>query len=154
MNILRGVEDQLILPLLEEVINLLFWDGPILDEDGYFIGEDAGVEVAPHFTAHVSPEEDIPGSQVPLEPPVWDVGDGEEWAAEKLTFNSWPDNFQAHSPGLLVMAVENPSIANTYDLPGNSMAIEYHLVVWRDASSPKSGVIMVVRGQNYADFSR
>jgi hypothetical protein len=82
-----GVEEQLVLALFEEVLNLLLRDRPILVEDGDFVGEDAGVEVDPRATAHVSSEEDIP---VPCRF-HWNLQSGmldtmKMSAAEKLTF--------------------------------------------------------------------
>ncbi len=50
------MEDLFVLALFEEVLNLLLRARPILVEDGDFLGEDAGVEVAARATAHVSSE--------------------------------------------------------------------------------------------------
>ena len=75
-----GVQGQLPLPLLEEALDLVLWNGPLVVEDEDLVGENPAVEVSPVAAAHVSPYRDVPGPYIPLDPPVGHVGHGEHGA--------------------------------------------------------------------------
>ena len=75
-----GVQGQLPLPLLEEALDLVLWNRPLVVEDEDLVGEDPAVEVSPVAAAHVSPDRYVPGPYIPLDPPVGHVCHGEHGA--------------------------------------------------------------------------
>lgn len=63
------VEDELVLPLLEEGLDLLLRDGALVVRDLYLVGLDGGEDVHPGAAGHVPPHDDVPRPEVPAESP-------------------------------------------------------------------------------------
>jgi hypothetical protein len=59
------MEGHLSLALMKEAFNLVFRDGSLVVEEEHLIGEDYAVEVRPVAAAHVPPDGDVPGPDVP-----------------------------------------------------------------------------------------
>ncbi len=65
-----GVEDHLALPLLEEGLDFVLRNGPLLVEDEDLVRQDSRVEVEPAAAAHIPPNGDVPRPDLPLDLPV------------------------------------------------------------------------------------
>ena len=74
------MEDHLALALLEKALDLVLGDGPLLVEDEDLVRQDPRVDVEPAAAAHVSPDENVPRPDLPLNSPVGQVGYGEQRA--------------------------------------------------------------------------
>jgi len=65
-----GVEDHLALPLLEEGLDLVLGDWPLLVKDENLVRQDSRVEVVPAAAAHIPPNGNVSRPNLPLDLPV------------------------------------------------------------------------------------
>ncbi len=78
------MEGHLALTLGEESLYLVLRDWPLVIKDEQLVGEDPAVEVHPAAAAHVPPDGDVPGPDVPLDPPVGQVCHREQGAEREV----------------------------------------------------------------------
>ena len=64
-----GVEDELLLPLLEEGLDLLLRDRTLCIRNLYLVCLDGGEDIHPGAAGHIPPQDDVPGPEIPVESP-------------------------------------------------------------------------------------